>query len=486
MKKLFSSLTLGLLATMAFASTAFAVDAEMPSDVENLTAVAQNAAAKLDWSAATDDTGVTGYKLYYGLTSVTKQGEKYDKEVDVGNVLTYTVSGLDNGKLYYFAVIAYDAAANESASYSPWASATPSGDAAAVEDKEAPQVASAEALDKEEVKVVFSEEIVLTEKDPQDSFSIENDETFDELKVLNAEMDKEDETNKTVILTTDPQTDKTKYKLTVDISIKDKANNPIISGTSDTAEFTGSGADKPAADAGGPELKSVENVDSTHILVTFSETVVLSIDPSEDFVIAGKSDSSKKLDVLGVKLGPNSAGVEDASAVITTSEQEAVEYTVTIKKMKDNAGNEVNAAKASGNFTGVAKDSTPDKDTVAPKDVANFLAKAVVSAQKYTVTLTWNVNAETKADLKEQLVYMSSDKGVKYDKKATLVPEANKYDVKDLTPGEYWFKVTQKDAAGNESAGTITKIILAETGPEMLGLVVLSLGLGRVFGKKKK
>lgn len=486
MKKLFSSLMLGLMATVAFASTAFAVDSVMPSDVDDFTGVAQNGAVKLSWSAATDDTGVTGYKVYYGLTSVTKKGETYDKNVDVGNVLTYTVSGLENGKKYYFSVIAYDAAANESAGWATEVSVTPDAAAQAGADKEAPQVASAEALDKEEVKVVFSEEIVLTAKDPQDSFSIENDETFDELKVLKAEMDTEDKTNKTVILTTDPQTDKTKYKLTVDISIKDKAGNPIISGTSDTAEFTGSGKDKPAGDTGGPELKKVEGVDSTHILVTFSEAVVLTIDPSEDFVIVGKTDATKKLDVLGVKLGPNSDGVEDASAVITTSEQAAIEYTVTIQKMKDETGNEVNAAKSSGTFTGVAKDSTPGKDTVAPKDVANFLAEAVVTAQKYTVTLTWNINEETKADLNEQLVYMSTDKGAKYDKKASLAADAKQYQIKGLSPGEYWFKVTQKDVAGNESAGSVTKVILAETGPEMLGLLALSVGLGSVFGKKRK
>lgn len=469
-----------------FTTTAFAADTEMPADVAELVAVAQNGAVKLTWAEATDDTGVKGYKVYYGLTSVSKKGDKYDKNVDVGNVKTYTVPALENGKKYYFSVIAYDAAENESANWADEVSATPDGAAQNVEDKEAPQVASAEALNKVEVKVVFSEEVVLPAKDPQDSFAIENDETFAELTVSKAEMDEEDKTNKTVILTTAAQTDKTKYTLTVGISVKDKASNPIISGTSDTAEFTGSGVEKAADDATGPELVKVESIDSTHILVTFNETVVLSIDPSEDFVIEGKTDKTKKLDVLGVKLGPNSDSVEDGSAVITTSEQEAIDYTVTIKKLKDETGNEPNEDKNSGTFKGVAQAQSPDKDTVAPKEVANFLAKAVVAAQKYTVTLTWNINEETKADLKEQLIYMSTDKGTKYDKKATLDAAAKQYEVKDLTPGEYWFKITQKDAAGNESAGIVSKITLSETGPEMLGLVALSIGLGRVFGKKRK
>jgi hypothetical protein len=68
----------------------------------------------LAWDAPTtaDGTppqGLAGYKLYYGQTS-----QLYDVVIDVGNRTTYTLSGLQAGRQYYFSVVAYDEALNES------------------------------------------------------------------------------------------------------------------------------------------------------------------------------------------------------------------------------------------------------------------------------------------------------------------------------------------------------------------------------------
>jgi len=68
----------------------------------------------LQWDAPTtneDGTPLTdlgGYKLYWG-----HETGVYTKSMDVGDVTTYTVSGLPDG-LYYFAVTAYDTYGNES------------------------------------------------------------------------------------------------------------------------------------------------------------------------------------------------------------------------------------------------------------------------------------------------------------------------------------------------------------------------------------
>jgi len=48
--------------------------------------------------------GVTGYRLYYGTSSGT-----YNKNVDVKNVTTYKLTGLQDGVTYYFVVKAYNA-----------------------------------------------------------------------------------------------------------------------------------------------------------------------------------------------------------------------------------------------------------------------------------------------------------------------------------------------------------------------------------------
>jgi hypothetical protein len=53
----------------------------------------------LAWDANVDS--VSGYKLYYGSTSKT-----YIKNIDVGNVTTYTIENLDPGT-YYFVATTY-------------------------------------------------------------------------------------------------------------------------------------------------------------------------------------------------------------------------------------------------------------------------------------------------------------------------------------------------------------------------------------------
>lgn len=57
--------------------------------------------ATLAWDAV-PDSSVTGYRVYYGT-----QSHVYPSIVDVGNVTTHTVGGLDLSKDYYFAVQAY-------------------------------------------------------------------------------------------------------------------------------------------------------------------------------------------------------------------------------------------------------------------------------------------------------------------------------------------------------------------------------------------
>lgn len=476
------------------AYSASAADGQNPSDVENLSGTALSGAVKLTWDAATDDVGVKGYKVYYGTTSVTKKGQSYDKNEDAGKVTEYIVDDLENGTKYYFSVIAYDAADNESIAWAKEASATPQAGAGTGTDKDAPTVTSAEAINKIDVKVVFSEEVVLPDEDPQDAFSIENSDNFEPLAVTAAEMDEEDDTNKTVILSTDAQIDKAEYKLTVGIGLKDKAGNPIISGTSDTAIFKGSAEEKESEDTDKPQVKKLEAIDSTHVGVQFSETVVLKIDPSTNFKINVENDETKTLDVLGVKLGDDSQGVKNAYAILTTKAQEKVKYVVTAVDVTDEAGNKIDAEKDSAVFEGkvaaaVEPDvpdapDTPAEDKVAPKDVADFLAEAMAEAQKYIVKLTWKNPQDS--DSVEQKLYISNDEGDTYESSAKIDPDKELYEMKGMEPGNYWVKLTQEDEAGNESEGAVIEVILSETGPEMIGLVLASIGLGRLFRKRRK
>lgn len=491
MKKFSSILTAVLLMTFGSLSAYAAADTERPGNVVNLKGVALDGAVKLTWDKTTDNVGVVGYQVHYGHKPVTSKGQSYEKVLDVDDVAEYVVTDLENGTTYYFSVIAYDEAKNESQKWAKEVSLVPVKEGGVSEDKDAPQVKDAQALNSQEIAVTFSEAVVLPAEDPEDAFTIEIDATLEGFVVLDAKMDEEDDMGKTVILTTAKQQEGTKYKLTVSIDIEDKAGNPIISGTSDTAIFTGTAVDKEAEDKNGPKVVKVQATDPTHIIVNFDEAVVLSIDPAENFKIMEEKESEKTLQVLGVELVKNTDGLEDAAVILTTSEQEDKSYVVVASKLKDEDGNVVDSEKNSAIFQGQKAPSTDGdnedaEDKVAPKDVAKFLAKTLFEGEKYVVTLTWEIPKVNIGDVIEQIVYMSIDKGENYAKQATLDPEATKYEAANLDAGEYWFKLTQKDAAGNESEGVIKKVILSETGPEMLGLVLVSLGLGRIFGKKKR
>ncbi len=481
MKKMIS-FVLGILMAVTLGLPVYAAtDTVSPGDVEKLTVTPYDGAAGLKWDAATDNVGVKGYKVYWGTSSVTKAGQDYDKNSDVGNVLEYTVNGLNNGTKYYFSVVAYDAAGNESQAWAPEASATPASGSGAYMDKTSPQVANAEASNEEEVKVKFSEEIVLPSDNPENEFSIENTDNFEPLDVLKAEMDKDDETNKTVILTTDKQEGGAEYQLTVGINLEDKSGNPIISGTSDTAVFDGSDSKKDSDEF---KLVEAEVVDSTHVLLTFNTTVVLGTDPAENFTISEENDATKTLAVLGVELGKNNDGVEDASALLTVSEMADTSYEVLVSGVTDEQGTEISEENGKVAFDG--KTGMEPKDITPPKDVLGFLVKQIVAeAQKYNVKLGWENPVENETDTAEQILYVSQGDDQNFEKDGTVDNGENSNTVKGLEPGDYWFKLTQVDAAGNESKGVITKVTLAETGPEMLGLVLVSLGLGRLFRKKK-
>ena len=60
------------------------------------------------WDPNTEQ-DLAGYKIYYATSS-----NNYTLSVDVGKNTTYTLSGLENGKTYYFVSTAYDTEGYES------------------------------------------------------------------------------------------------------------------------------------------------------------------------------------------------------------------------------------------------------------------------------------------------------------------------------------------------------------------------------------
>ena len=64
--------------------------------------------AVLSWQANSEP-DIAGYSIYYGTLS-----RSYSSPIPVGKITTYTISNLDEGKKYYFAVTALDTSGNES------------------------------------------------------------------------------------------------------------------------------------------------------------------------------------------------------------------------------------------------------------------------------------------------------------------------------------------------------------------------------------
>jgi hypothetical protein len=82
---------------------------------------------------------------------------------------------------------------------------------------------------------------------------------------------------------------------------------------------------------------------------------------------------------------------------------------------------------------------------------------------------------------------MSKNSDKNFSLKDSIGPTETSYDVVGLDAGDYWFKITTLDIDGNESEGLVTgKIRIAETGPSVIGLLMLSIGLGGVIKRKKR
>jgi chitodextrinase len=101
------------LAASTYSYAVEAFDAAGNVSVRTMAAsVTVGAIALLAWDAVTA-ADFSGYRIYYGTAPGTYT-QSFGQGVNVGNVLTYTVTGLGSGTRYYFAATAYDTMGNES------------------------------------------------------------------------------------------------------------------------------------------------------------------------------------------------------------------------------------------------------------------------------------------------------------------------------------------------------------------------------------
>lgn len=522
------------LSSVAFAATPKAKDTTPPTDVEKLTATVGDKIVSLSWDPAKDDTGVTGYKVYVGPDEVTDTNTaKYAESKKIGNVTTYDVTKLENGKTYYMAVTALDAAGNESESYSPYVAVKPfSKVVAAVNgtsttttttsvakdtsatstvaaatpgaaDTTAPTVKSAVALYKGQVKVTFSEAVKLPAVKPEMSFMVQDNIIYEKLAVKDAFMDPSDKTGTVVLVDTDDQNPDSDYIITVSSDVEDLAGNPISSGTSDVGQFKGSAITLDAylkAHPAAPtkvetttksslvatanastttdalKISKLETPNDTTIKITFTKPLVLNTDPMQNFAITKKGDDTAKLSLSAFEIDETKT-----IATLTAAMEPKGSYTLTMTGVLDDKGEAMTKENATFDFVNQLT-SPLVQDTTPPEDVTNLVAKAV---QSMTAKLSWTKSKNSAGDLLEYIVYRSLD-GKKYGQLTSLTKENTAFEAKELEPGYHYYKITAKDTNGNESKGKTVTVRLTETGPEVGLLALVSIGFGRVFGRKKQ
>jgi hypothetical protein len=502
-------IVIAIISALAFGTTvAFA--AGIPENVSGVKASAVDSTSiGLNWKAAKDGEGtaVKNYRVYYGTVSVLEKGSgDYEKQMDTpNNTTSFVMTGLTPDTKYYFAMTAISTDNKESAEYSLEASAsTKAADVtpppAGSSDTVAPTVTKVSAPDMDHVQVVFSEAIQLPPVSPEASFGIvEQINPSNELTVKSAVLDPADGDNKTVLLETSDQKPSMNYIVTAGVAIKDVAGNPIVSGATDQGLFLGSAvapvvaapaaapATTPAPVAAPAASAAVDCAKDLSCLLThMADCTAASVTQTDD---AGTTEY--KIEVTGA---------QDANCKVkyTANKHPNILFAnatmdCTVAKGTYAAMGDFNKALDTKNCTGTLVDGykaialAPVKDITPPENITKLLLSFKKDLEKFVVMMSWTPSLNTAKDLVDQILYMSMDKGKSYDTGKSLGPVVAKTEVPNLDGGkEYAFKITTKDASGNESTGVVKSIRLPQTGPA-LGLLILgSLGAAKRLLKRKK
>ncbi|PIQ78031.1 hypothetical protein COV81_05570 [Candidatus Peregrinibacteria bacterium CG11_big_fil_rev_8_21_14_0_20_41_10] len=465
------SIILALVTTLALPLTALAI-----GDVATLDATAGDGKIILEWDTVPN---AEYYRIYYGTEPVTT-GETYNlPSLDTpDNSTTYTVENLTNGTTYYFSLTAVKAD-EESTNYSdPEASATPQAEASGTTENTF-AVSSTSATDNESVIVTFSQAVTLPANAAQ-AFEITYNFNASPLTISKAEL-VAGSAEKKVKLTTVPQEPGGGYTLKIPASVTSKTGQ-VLSAADQVAIFLGSEILPGTAQAATSELaiNGVNATSATEVVVTFSEAVVLPTGAAEPFSILNAAQPDQFLTIQNVTLDPT----DPKRVIITTEPQTAAKYVLVVGVITDANGNLIAADNSSMEFTSA---SGAAGDTTAPEDATNFKSM-LEDAATLLVALTWTKSVDSASDLVEYVLYQSADGGVTFQQIRTVQALADaKALIDNLQANQtYTFKLTTKDAAGNESEGVTTVVTLPETGPGLGMLALSSLFGGRYFARRRR
>jgi len=280
-----------------------------------------SASVSVSWNSNTEP-DLAGYQVYYGT-----QSGNYGVVIDVGNVTEYTVSGLEVGKSYYFAVTAYDENWNES-DYSDEVIYQ-------VADTQKPMITSVSCLQSDRIRVVFNEPVEKLSAELITNYRIN---TGTQVIIQNAELGTD---LITVTLTTTQHSNGT-YMLTVN-NVRDRATVP---NTMDQSQinYTWQGTDQTP-----PAIVSAELKTRDFLLVTFSEPLnqTTALQTSNYNISPSIAINFLSIDQTFTKITINTA--EHASGL---------EYTLTVNNVQDGAGNTI-TANSQKKYQWISEDTTP-------------------------------------------------------------------------------------------------------------------------------
>jgi chitodextrinase len=361
-------------------TTQASTDTTPPSAPTNLSASAASATrVDLSWTAATDNVGVTGYEIFRGATSI----------ATIGNVTTYSDTGLQPSSGYTYTVRARDAAGLWSSLSTP-ASATTFADTTAPSK---PTNLSATAVNATRVHLSWSA-------------------STDDIGVTNYEISRDGSVLTTVGAVTSYNDDTVVGATSYAYSVKalDAAGNP--SAASDVANVTTPDGTPPSAPTG----------------LTATAVSASQIDLSW-------TAATDNIAVTGYKISRGGSAIATVGAVTTYSDTTAApntSYTYRVRAL--------DAASNLSDPSDPASATTP-ADTEAPSAPTNLTATAGSAGG---INLAWTASTDNVAVTNYDIFRGGA--------LLTTVGAVTSYSDASATSGtSYTYKVRALDAAGNPS-----------------------------------
>lgn len=280
-------------------------------------------------------------------------------------------------------------------------------------------------------------------------------------------------------------------------------------------------AEESGEDTTAPTVMKVTAMDKNHVLIGFSEEVKLpELLAEAAFTINEQINQANLLEVISAM--QYEGDPENKTIILETADQvKNVNYIVTASvAITDLAGNPIiSGSTDSGLFVGSDQGVAPvaeeppveepvaeepvveepagdlldelitdaeETDITPPEDITNLVLSFTEQLEKFVISMNWTASLNTAKDLVDQIVYMSMDRGASYDAGNSLGAVATTHQIPDLEGGkEYTFKVTTKDASGNESVGVVKSIRLPQTGFGA-GMLVLASAAAASQGLRRK